>query len=135
MFLLFLDNAFLAWQLTLFSDLLGKAILFLPKLIIACAIFGVGWMIASLTQKAIQKALVREGIPRATLITLFVKSVIVVFFSAMAIVVIDVAKEIVVIAFATIVIGIAVVGVIFAYFGGKDFFAKRRNGDGRGKET
>jgi hypothetical protein len=130
-FLLFLDNAFIAWQLTLFSDLLGKAILFLPKLIIACAVFGVGWLIASLAQKAIQKMLLRESIPRASLVSRFVKGIIVVFFSAMAIVVIDVAKEIVVIAFSAIFVGLAIIGVIFAFYGGRDFFEKRRSGDGK----
>lgn len=128
-FLIFLDNAFIAWQLTLLSDLLGKAILFLPKLLIAGAVFGAGWLVASWTQGAVQHTLARENIPRSSLISRLIKGTIVVFFSAMAIVVIDVAKEIVVIAFTTIIVGLTIVGVILASFGAKEFFENRKEGD------
>jgi hypothetical protein len=128
-FLIFLDNAFIAWQLTLLSDLLGKAILFLPKLIIAGVVFGSGWLIASWTQGAVQRTLARENIPKSSLASRLVKSVIVIFFSAMAIVVIDVAKEIVIIAFTAIFIGLTVIGIVFAFYGGRDFFTNRRGQD------
>lgn len=128
-FLIFLDNAFIAWQLSLLSDLLGKAILFLPKLIIAGAVFGAGWLVASWTQGAVQRMLQREEFPKSSLASRFVKGVIVIFFSAMAIVVIDVAKEIVVIAFTTIFVGLAIIGIILAFFWGKEYFGNRAGRD------
>ena len=50
-FLLFLDNALIAWKLTMLSDLLSKAILFLPKIIIAVSIFGLGWLLSFWARK------------------------------------------------------------------------------------
>jgi hypothetical protein len=130
-FLVFLDNAFIAWQLTILSDLLGKAILFLPKLIIAGTVFGAGWLIASWTQGTVARLLLRENLPRPSLASRLVKAVIILFFSAMALVAIDVAREIVVIAFATIIIALAAIGIIWAFFGGRKYFGREKQG---GKE-
>ncbi|HKK42619.1 MAG TPA: hypothetical protein VJ963_09440 [Bacteroidales bacterium] len=123
-FLLFFDNALIAWKLTMLSDLLSKGILFLPKIIIAVAIFGLGWLLAWWTERSIFKSLHREEIPRASLIAKFFKILILIFFSAIALVELDVAREIVIIGFSTIFITISALLIVITALGGKTFADK-----------
>ncbi|MCX6233935.1 MAG: hypothetical protein NT175_04310 [Bacteroidetes bacterium] len=120
-FLIFVDNAIIVWKLTILADLLSKGILFLPKILIALFVFGIGWFIASWAARSVLKTLHREAIPRSSLISRFVKSVLIVFFAAMALVVLDVAKEIVIIGFATIIITLGCITIIIVTIGGKKF--------------
>jgi hypothetical protein len=120
-FLLFLDNALIAWKLNMLSDLLSKGILFLPKLIIAAAIFSLGWLLAFWVEKSMLKILYREEIPRASLISKFIKIILILFFSAIALVEIDVAREIVIIGFSTIFVTISAISVVITAIGGKNF--------------
>jgi hypothetical protein len=123
-FLIFLNNALSAWKLQILSDLLGKGILFLPRIIIGLVIFGLGWLIAATAERGVQKALRREDVPRSSLIARFIKSVLLLFFSAMALVEIDVAQEIVTIGFATIFITLGALTIVFTIVGGKSFLVK-----------
>jgi hypothetical protein len=123
-FLIFLDNALLAWKLNILSDLLSKGILFLPKIIIALVIFGAGWLLSSWAQLSILKTLYREEIPRASLISRFVKSILLVFFSAISLVELDVAREIIIIGFATIFITLGVIAIVLTAAGSKNFLKK-----------
>jgi Conserved TM helix. len=123
-FLIFLDNAFLAWKLDILSDLLNKGILLLPKVIIAIVIFGIGWVLASWVEGSVLKSLHREEIPRASLIAKFVKSILLIFFSAISLVELDVAREIVIIGFATIFITLGILTIVIAAIGGKEFLRK-----------
>jgi hypothetical protein len=123
-FLLFLDNALIAWKLTILSDLLSKGILFLPKIIIAVLIFGLGWLLSLWAQTSILKSLYREEIPRASLISRFIRSVLLLFFSAIALVELDVAREIVIIGFGTIFITIGAISIVITAIGGKKFIDK-----------
>jgi|SRR5664279_1920863 len=126
-FLLFLDNALVAWNLQILSDLLGKLILYLPKIIIAGSIFGLGWLLSFWAQKSILKSLYKEEIPRASLIARFVKVILMLFFSAIALVELDVAREIVIIGFATIFITLGAISVVITLVGGKSFLEKIGN--------
>lgn len=132
-FLIFLDNALLTWKLTMLSDVLSKGILFLPKVIIASAIFGIGWLLASWVQVSVLKSLLREEIPRASLISKFIKSILLIFFSAVSLVELDVAREIIIIGFATIFITLGVVTVVITSAGSKNFL--KRLEDSFKKET
>jgi hypothetical protein len=123
-FLVFLNNALTAWKLTALSKMLEDAIYFFPRTIASLAIFGVGWLIASWASKAMQKALRREEIPRATLIARFVKAVLLVFFSAMALVEINIARQVVVIGFAAVFITLGIIAVVLIAVGGKEFVRK-----------
>jgi hypothetical protein len=123
-FLIFLNNALSAWKLEILSDLLGRGIIFLPRIIIALVIFGIGWLIAAWSERGVLKALRREDVPRASLIARFVKSVLLLFFSAMALVEINVAKEIVTIGFATIFITLGALTIVITIVGGKSFVNK-----------
>jgi len=126
-FLLFLDNAFLAWKLTILSDLLSKGILFLPKILIAVSIFGLGSLLAFLAQKSVLKSLFKEEVPRASLIARFIKGIVLLFFSAIALVELDVAREIVIIGFATIFITLGAISIVLTAVGGKSFIEKIGN--------
>jgi hypothetical protein len=123
-FLIFLNNALDAWKLVILSDLLGKGILFLPRMIIALLMFGVGWLIAIWSERGVYKSLRREDVPKASLIARFIKSVILLFFFAMALVEIDVAKEIVTIGFATVFITLGALTITITIVGGKSFLGK-----------
>ena len=120
-FLIFLDNALLAWKLNILSDLLSKGILFMPKVIIASITFGAGWLISSWVQISIVKTLSREDIPRASLISKFAKSILLIFFSAISLVELNVAREIVIIGFGTIFLTLGAVTVVMSAIGGKNF--------------
>jgi hypothetical protein len=123
-FFIFVIAAFSVWRLTLLSDLLQKGFLFLPKIIIAFIVFGIGWFISSWASTAIQKALKKEDIPRSTLIARFSKTFFLLFFSAMALTELDIAREIVIIGFATIFITLGLLVVVIAIVGGKNFLKK-----------
>ena len=123
-FLLFLDNALVAWQLTMLSDLLSRGILYLPKIIIAVAIFGLGWLLSFWAERSVEVALNREEIPRASLISKFVKMILLLFFSAIALVELELAQTIVIIGFATILITISAIAIILTAIGGKGFIEK-----------
>lgn len=123
-FLVFLDNALLTWKLNILSDLLSKGILFVPKVIIPIVIFGIGWLLASWVQISVLKTLHREEIPRASLISRFIKSILVIFFSAISLVELDVAREIVIIGFATIFITLGVISIVITSAGSKNFLKK-----------
>jgi hypothetical protein len=123
-FLIFLDNALLAWKLDILSDLLSKGILFVPKIIIGATIFGIGWLLASWVQVSLLKSLSREEIPRSSLISRFVKGILVIFFSAVSLVELDVARVIVIIGFGTIFITLGAISVVIAAVGGRSFMKK-----------
>ena len=126
-FLLFLTNALIAWKLAILSDLLSKGILFLPKIIIAVSIFGFGYFLSFLAEKSIFKSLQKEEIPRASLISRFIKIILLLFFSAIALVELDVATEIVIIGFAAIFITIGAISIVLTAIGGKKFVEKIGN--------
>jgi len=126
-FLLFLTNALIAWKLTILSDLLSTGILFLPKIIVAVSIFGLGYLLAFLAEKSIFQALHKEEIPRASLIARFVKIILLLFFSAIALVELDVAREIVIIGFTTIFVTLGAISIVITAIGGKSFVEKIGN--------
>ena len=112
--LVFVDNAFLAWNLTVLSDLLRAGIVFLPGLLLAAVIFGAGWLLSSWTRRSVLRILLHERVQRATLIARFVQAIPVLFFSAMALVELDVAREIVIVGFTVVIVTFAALTVVFA---------------------
>jgi hypothetical protein len=123
-FLIFLSNALLAWKLNILSNLLSKGILLLPKMIIAVVIFGVGWLLASWVQVIVMKSLYREEVPRASLISRFIKGMLLIFFSAVSLVELDVAREIIIIGFATIFVTLGAIAIVLTAVGGRNFLKR-----------
>jgi len=126
-FLILLSAALSAWKLNILSDLLGKGIVFLPRIIIALLIFGIGWLIAASVEKASLKALRREDIPGSSLIARFINAVMLLFFSAMALVELNIARQIVIIGFSTIIITLGALTVVLTLVSGKEFVKKIQN--------
>lgn len=123
-FLIFLNSALVVWNLEIVSDLLSKVIMFLPKIIIAVFIFGIGWLLSSWAQKSVYKSLHREEIPRASLISKFTKSLVLIFFSAVALIQLDISNIIIIIGFATIFVTLGVIAVILTVKGSNNIIKK-----------
>jgi len=120
-FLILLNASLEALQLNVISDLLKQGVLFVPKLIIATVILGLGWILTSWITGVIHRALTKEGVPRAMLIARFAKFVIMLFISAMALTELDIAREIVVIGFSVTIITLGVLAIVMTTIGGKRF--------------
>lgn len=118
-FLVFLNAALEALQLRVLSEVLKQAVLFVPKLLIAAGVLGLGWLLATWIAGSIQRALTKEDVPRATLIARFSKAVMLLFFSAMALTELDIAREIVVIGFSVTLVTLGVLVVVITVTGGK----------------
>ena len=123
-FLIFLGNAFNAWKLKIMSKLMEDTIYFIPRTFASLVTFGVGWLIAIWASRAVESALHRENIPKATLIGSFVKAVLMIFFFAMALVELNIARQIVIIGFATIFGTLGLLTIIIVALGGKEFVQK-----------
>jgi hypothetical protein len=123
-FLILLNASLEALQLTVLSEVLKQAVLFMPRLLIAGVIFGLGWLIAGWIAVGMQRALAKEEVPRSTLIARFAKVVMMLFFSAMGLTELDIAREIVIIGFSVTIITLAVLSIVMTTIGGKRFVSK-----------
>jgi hypothetical protein len=119
-FLIFLNAALDAMKLTVLSNMIERGVNMIPRLIIALFIFGIGWVIARGVALSVQRALYREGIPRASLAARVAKAVILLFFFSMALVELDIARVVVIIGFSVIIITLALLTIIIVSIGGKD---------------
>lgn len=123
-FLMFLDFALSALKLTMLSNILQQAVFFFPKLIISIIILGIGWFISSWLSVTLQKSLLKEKMPRATMIARFIKGTLLLFFCAIALVELDVAREIIVIGFAVSFATIGALTIVITALGGKNLVGK-----------
>jgi len=94
-FLVFVANALVIWQLTVLSDLFTRVLLKIPEMVAAGLILLVGWGIANLATRAVQQLLFREHFRRARLVATLVRWVILVTAFAAALVELKVAVTIV----------------------------------------
>jgi hypothetical protein len=118
-FLIFLNSALDAMRLTVLSTLIQQGVIFIPKLIVALFILGIGWIIAGRVSNSVYNSLIKEDIPQYSIISRFVKFVAVLFFAAMALVEIDIAPQIVIIGFTTIMISMGVIAITLVILGGR----------------
>ncbi|MFH1009973.1 MAG: hypothetical protein V1784_01900 [bacterium] len=118
-FLVFVQAALVSMQLTVLSNLLEKSVLFIPKLVTALLIFGIGWVISNWVSVAIYRNLTKEGLPRVRLISRFAKFVLMLFFSAMALTQLDIAREVVIIGFAVLMAVLGALAIVFVAVAGK----------------
>jgi hypothetical protein len=119
-FLVFLNAALDAMKLFILSNMIQKSVSIIPRLLISLFIFGFGWLVARWTALSVRRALHREGIPRATLITRFSSTIILLFFSAMALTELDIAREVVIIGFSVVILTLAVLTIILVSMGGRE---------------
>lgn len=113
-FLIFLTSALDALKLKVISGLIHASVLFIPRLIIALLIFGLGWIVASRVSNSVYHALLKEKIQYYSLISRLVKFVAVLFFFAMALVETEIAPQIVIIGFTTIMITLGILVIAIA---------------------
>lgn len=123
-FMVFVYGALATLKLTVLSALLEETIFFLPRVIGCVAIFSVGLFLSNRISVVVHMAVLREGIPRASLIGRFVKGSLLMFFSAMALTVLDFARQIVIVGFAVSFTTMGALVVVAAVAGGKEMFQK-----------
>lgn len=123
-FIMFVYGALATLKLTVLSALLEETIFFLPRVIGCFAIFAIGLFLSNRISVVVHMAVLREGIPRASLIGRFVRGALLMFFSAMALTVLNFAREIVMVGFTVSFATLGVLVVVAAAAGGKEMFQK-----------
>lgn len=118
-FLIFLYSALDAMKLTVLSTLIQQSVIFVPKLIVAFVILGIGWIVAGRVSISVYSSLLKEDVPHYSIIARLLKFVILLFFSAMALVEIDIAPQVVIIGFTTVIITLGIISITFVLSGGK----------------
>jgi hypothetical protein len=94
-FLIFLANALVIWHLTVLSDLFTRLLLLIPELFTVALILIVGWSLANLVSRAVQRVLYREHFARARLVATLVRWAVLVTAFASALVELKIAVTIV----------------------------------------
>ena len=123
-FIIFVGNALFTWRLNILSGLLNRGVLLIPKIIVAFIIIVAGWLLASWIQLTVLKTLFREQVPRATLISKFIKGMLILFFAAIAFVEIGIAREVVIIGFSALFITLCIIAIAIVIPGRKDILKK-----------
>jgi Mechanosensitive ion channel, conserved TM helix len=118
-FFVFLNAALDAMKLGVLSGLIERGVYFIPKLIIAVVILGLGWVVAGWLAEAALRALRSEEVPGASRIAKFARLVLQLFFSAMALTELDIARQIVVIGFSVSIITLGVLAVVVTALHGR----------------
>ncbi len=123
-FLVFLNAAFTALQLTVVSSLIEKLVLLVPRILIAFTIFGVGWLISSWAAHGVRRSLIREHVPKPSLVASYVRAMLVVLFAAMALAELELSQTVVVVGFTVVYVTMGVLTIILAARGGKEILGK-----------
>jgi hypothetical protein len=123
-FIMFIYGALATLKLTVLSNLLEHTIFFLPRAAGCFVIFAIGLFLSNRISVVVHMAVLREGIPRASLIARFVKGAMVIFFSAMALTVLDFARQVVIVGFTVSFATLGALVVVAAVAGGKEMFQK-----------
>lgn len=123
-FIMFIYGALATLKLTVLSSLLEHTIFFLPRVVGCFVIFAIGLFLSARISVAVHMAALREGIPRASLISRFVKGALLLFFSAMALTVLDFARQVVIVGFTVSFATMGALVVVAAVAGGKEMFQK-----------
>ena len=123
-FIVFIYGALATLKLTVLSSLLEHTIFFLPRVVGCFVIFAIGLFLSNRIAVVVHMAVLREGIPRASLIARFTKGALVMFFSAMALTVLDFARQVVIVGFTVSFATLGALVVVAAVAGGKEMFQK-----------
>ena len=118
-FLIFFNSALDAMKLTVLSSLIQQGVIFIPKLIVALFILGIGWIVAGRVSNSVYISLLKEDVIQYSLISRFVKFIAILFFAAMALVEIDIAPQVVIIGFTTVMITLGIIAITMVILGEK----------------
>lgn len=94
-FLVFLDNAVIIWNLTVVSRLLSRLVALAPQLLTAIVVLLVGWGLATAAARSVQRTLHQEEFERAPFIGRIVRAAVIVVAVAIALVELNIAVHIV----------------------------------------
>ncbi len=111
LFLVFLDNALVIWNLTVLARLVDRILLFLPTLGIAVVIAWVGLALSEVLAHRVEALLIQERVPRTALLVGMARSAFLSVVGALSMWQLNFAREIVLAAF---LIGFGAIGVAFA---------------------
>ncbi len=117
-FLVFTNVALSAMGMVVLSEFLREVVVFLPRILVALSILGLGFVLASWVHRSLGRELAREDVPRAGLIARVAKIVVQLFFSAMALTELGIAREVVIIGFTTTIITLGALAIVIAAKGG-----------------
>jgi hypothetical protein len=134
-FLVLLNAALDSMQMTALSNVIQRGVLFIPKLFILFLIIAVGWMISWWVSTAVRRTLIKEGLPRASLIARVSKFVLRLFFSAMALAQLDIAREIVTIGFTIILAVMGILTILIASIASREFIQQSVKNNHRDDES
>ena len=109
--LVFLDNALQIWGLDVLSRMIERLLVYLPTLVLAGIIVGLGIVLSNVLARRVEKVLEREKVPRAAFMAGLAKSSLLSVVGALALWELNFAREIVLSAF---LIGFGAVGIAFA---------------------
>jgi len=116
-------------------DLLSRAFVYLPQVLIAAGVLVLGLMAADFLRRSVLIAAVNAGLPSARLLAALVHTFLVVLFSVMALEHLGVGRQVIIVSF-TIVLGGVVLALALAFgLAGRDLAAQalerlaRRRGD------
>ena len=136
--LVFLENALQIWGLQVLAEMVERVLFFVPNILVALFVVGVGVLVAGSAATRAERALDEEGLPRARLIAKVLQSTLTTVVGALALWQLNFAREIV---YAAFLIGFGAVGVAFAVAvglgtsravqSGWESLFRRARGDGR----
>ncbi len=109
--LVFLDNAFQIWGLSVLSRLIDRTVFYLPNLGVVALIVGIGLLLSNVVSVRAAAALEEEGFEYATLAAKILKGVLLSLVGALALWQLSFARQIILGAF---LIAFAAVGLAFA---------------------
>jgi len=109
--LVFLENALQIWGLQVLAEMVERVLFFVPNILVALFVVGVGVLVAGSAATRAERALDEEGLPRARLIAKVLQSTLTTVVGALALWQLNFAREIV---YAAFLIGFGAVGVAFA---------------------
>ncbi|HLA28181.1 MAG TPA: hypothetical protein VJZ49_09845 [Syntrophales bacterium] len=118
-FLIFLDFAFITWNLKILSDFLGQIISIFPRLLTAAATFGLGWIAARWAANGLLRTLRAGNISYASAIAHYARVMLLVLAAAISMVELNIAREIVLIGFAATYITLCTIAVVLSIMVGK----------------
>jgi hypothetical protein len=118
-FLIFLDNVFVIWHLTVLSQLLERLVFVVPDLAVGALILVVGFAVAAAVSRSVRQTLYEEGIVRAGLISRVVRAAILVFASALALLHIKIGQGLVTQAFVITFGALALTAVLAVGLGSR----------------
>jgi hypothetical protein len=112
--LAFLYTALETMGLSFLSGWVQKGAGLIPRFLIALTVVGVGWWIAGASSAAVRSALIKEQIPKASLVARYFRLVLVLVAGAIALLELDIAKEVVLLGFGVVIVTLAVLAVATA---------------------